>query len=86
MENKQHRRWAMERRVPPALVFAVLMQFSTALIWATYLEARVTSLEKETVDGAQLAQQFGRLEERLSGLRIDVSDIKRKVDRLVENR
>lgn len=43
----QERKWRLERRVPPALIFAMLLQIAAGLAWAAQLDARVARIEKD---------------------------------------
>jgi len=70
--------------VPPTVLFALAMQLAGALVWASQLEARMQGVEKLTGGPPQMNEKFGRLEERLDGLRGDISAMRRQVQTLTD--
>ena len=40
-------RFALERRIPLALVFAIMLHLGAALIWAAQLDTRVARIERD---------------------------------------
>ena len=59
--------WQMDRRVPVALVAALLMQSASVIWWASGLEGRVSSLESEisTALAERAASRAFHIEQRL---------------------
>jgi len=43
----QERGWRLEKRVPLALVFALVLQVGMGLVWAAQLDIRVARIEKD---------------------------------------
>jgi hypothetical protein len=74
--------WRLERRVPLALLCAVLMQCVGAIIWATWLEARLQAVERVQAEQAGLRENFARLDERIDGLRGDIARLSRQVEKM----
>lgn len=83
-EEGVNTRWRIDRRIPVALLIAICVQLASALIWATYLEARVSLLEKETSTTPQLSQQYARLEERMDAVREEVGNIRTELQRMTD--
>jgi len=77
MNNDLELRFKMERRVPLSVIAILLVQLGGALIWATQLDARVSGMEKQSVDTNSLNEKFARLDERLDG-------IKHQLDRITD--
>lgn len=86
--------WHVDKRVPLALIFAILMQTAGMSWWAASLQERVGTAEdaitrldveaqltRSTVQGQ--AVQSGRLEEQIIGLRADISALTRILERQI---
>ena len=65
------------RRIPLALLFTLIIQAASILIWATQLDARVNSIEHQCSGNNSLVERFARIEER-------INDMKQQLDRLTE--
>lgn len=73
--------WRLERKIPVTLVLAALAQLVALVAWATWLEARVTAMETGAHDLRGLSASFARLEERIEGVRQEISLLRREVER-----
>lgn len=71
--------WRMDKRIPIALLITLFLQFVSAIIWATQLNARVGTLEQESAGAADFGEKLARIDERLQGLKQDMEFIKREV-------
>jgi hypothetical protein len=76
--------WRLDKRVPVAVIVAMLLQLAGILIWATQLDARVSSMEQQMVGSPALGEKFARLEERLEYMKQDVQYIKHQLERLAD--
>lgn len=76
-----HAHFRVERRIPLMLFITLGMQIAATLMWATYLEARVTSLETHAIEPITNSERFARLEERIAFIQEDVALIRRKLER-----
>ena len=85
--------WHLDKRVPVALIFAILLQTGTAFWWAASINERVTTAEEEIerIDARQdqdreIAQlqavQLGRIEEQINGLRNDIGRLLSVMERI----
>ncbi len=72
----------MDRHVPVAVIFTLLLQMAGALIWATQLDARVQYVEGQSAEIAQSSERLARIEERLQFMKQDVEAIRRQLDNL----
>ncbi|WP_421863779.1 hypothetical protein [Parvibaculum sp.] len=57
-------RWAIDRRVPLAVILAILMQSAAALLWAGAANERLAGLEARTERIGELVERTARLEEQ----------------------
>lgn len=85
--------WHLDKRVPVALIFAILLQTGTAFWWAASIQERVGNAEQDIVridartdairDIAQdQAVQLGRIEEQINGLRNDIGRLLSVMERI----
>jgi Tfp pilus assembly protein PilO len=85
MMNFEDNKWKLDRRIPIAVIVTLAMQIIGALIWATELDARVSSIEQQSVTSSTANEKFARLEERLDGIRENVDSMKRQLEHLTEH-
>lgn len=74
-------RWRLDRRIPPAVLMALALQFIALVAWSTQLQARVALLEQSQGEAGRVPERLARLEERLGAVREDVSFIRRTLER-----
>jgi peptidoglycan hydrolase CwlO-like protein len=86
MEQRPENSWHLDKRVPVAFIFALVMQTMTIVWFASQmnaqiqtnqkdiqrLDASVTTLQKEA---NTQAVQLGRIEEGISGMRRDIQSM-----------
>ena len=80
MNDDSH--WKFDRRIPIAVMIALLMQAAGALIWATELDARVEHIERQSSGSSSNDEKFGRIEERLDSIKENIDAMKRQIDHL----
>lgn len=68
--------WQIDKRIPIALLVTLFIQFASALIWATQLNARVGSLEQEVIGASSFGEKLARIDERLQGVKQDIEFVK----------
>jgi hypothetical protein len=84
--------WHLDKRVPVAIIFAILLQTGGAIWWAANISARVganeTAVARLTDSGEVLraavheqAVQLGRIEEQINGLRADIQRMLSAIER-----
>jgi Tfp pilus assembly protein PilO len=84
MTRQESNHWKVDKRIPIALIITLGMQMIGAVIWATELDARVGVIERQRYDGAQLKEQFARLDERLDSVRQELDRMNHRLDKITE--
>ncbi len=79
--DEESRSWRIDRRVPLALVFAVMMQTGVGLVWAGSAAQRLDMLETGADESRELIERTTRLEERTRSIDATVTRIEAKLDR-----
>jgi Tfp pilus assembly protein PilO len=90
VESEQN--WHLDKRVPIALLLAILLQAGGWIWWAASLNSRVDTVEDSIVrlesrnealnkSTQEQAVQLGRIEEQISGLREDIVSLLRTIER-----
>lgn len=92
MPETKKESWHLDRRVPLALIFALLVQTAGIVWWAATLQAenegqetRISRLEQQNAQSTVLGERLARLEERLEGVRSDTARIERLLRALVQD-
>lgn len=82
--------WSLDRRVPIAIIFALLVQTFGAIWWAASFSAsmdqRVKSLEATTEAKSNLGERMASVEAQLGFINGAVARIENKIDRAVDSR
>ncbi len=73
--------WHLDKRVPVAIIIALLMQTAGALVWAGAASERLSTLEGSTQPLAQMSERTARLEEQVIYMRATLDRIEDKLDR-----
>ena len=84
--------WHLDKRVPVALILALVLQAGTFGWWGASIQARVDAMERDLsrldrqvvtmADAAQVqAVQLGRIEEGISGMRRDIGRLLTVIER-----
>jgi len=77
------RKWHLDKRVPIALILAILIQTAGALTWAGAAAERINQLERQVIDGSDLGERTARLEEQVAFSRASLERIEGKLDRVI---
>ena len=91
MADDENGGWHLDKRVPLALMFGLLMQAGVFGWWAAAIDGRVAVTERDinrverqiqvmTTAAQQQAVQLGRIEENLSALRGDIARMVRALE------
>lgn len=78
--------WHLDKRVPLALIFAIVVQTATIFWWASAISQRVAALEAERAATADYQGRIVRLETQIAGLQETMNGIDAKLDRLLQAR
>jgi Tfp pilus assembly protein PilO len=84
--------WHLDKRVPVALIFGLLIQMLGFGWWASQLEGRLTTTERDigrlerqaeaaAIAVQQQAIQLGRIEESVAAMRTDIQRMVRVLER-----
>jgi len=83
-DNDTH--WHFDKRVPLALIFAILVQTGAALWWAAGVNARVEQLERQVISSAPTIERIVRLETKMDAIFSQLADITLIVQRVRRGR
>lgn len=85
------REWHLDKKVPIALIAALMVQTGGLVWWARGLDARVAALEKgdenrmgQVSQLTNIAVDIAALKEKAQTTKDDISDIKRSVEMLTQ--
>lgn len=68
------------KRLPPAVVAALIVQTAAALIWAGAASARIAALEGGAGAQGAVAERLARLEEQGAATRAAIERIERRLE------
>lgn len=68
------------KKVPVAIIVALVVQTIGGLVWAGGAAARIGSLEEKVGEQRQVAERLARLEEQSQGTREAVERIERRLE------
>lgn len=69
-------RWHVDKKVPIALIIALTAQTACAVWWASGINARVDSLERQVSSYASVAERVIRIEGKIDAFKETLNDIK----------
>lgn len=82
VNRKDDDAWHLDKKVPLALLFAILVQTAMGFWWASGLTERVTVLERGAVSSAPQADRLTRVEVKVDGVQRTLD----KIEALVQQR
>jgi len=86
MANGDDRQWHLDKRVPIALIFAIMMQTAAAVWWAAGISERMNQIERrQEVAGARSENQdelLARQGQRIAVLTEAIANTNRNLERL----
>ena len=78
--------WHLDKRVPVALIIAILLQTAGAIWWAANISSRVDHVERRTVSledaDRRMADTAVRVAETLAAIKTSQDDTRRALDRI----
>ena len=86
MTDDTEREWHLDKRVPIALILAILVQTATVIWWARGLDARVSALEEGKGATASQSNQLNNIATDVAVLKSQMGDIKIAVEKLTDIR
>ncbi len=75
--------WHLDRKVPLAMIFAILAQTGAGIWWASTISSRVDYAERRLEAMAPQSDRVTRVEVKIEGVQSDVSEIKSDVKSLL---
>lgn len=76
--------WHLDKRVPIALIFAILVQTAGMGWWAAQIDSRVAHLEQVNVRNAGETERLTRVEEKIVAQGEVLERIDRRLERMEE--
>ncbi len=80
--NLTEQSWYLDRRVPLAIVVAIILQSAGVLVWIGQITQRINHIERNTLFVAEIGERIARLEENSSFTRASLQRIERQIDLL----
>jgi lysozyme family protein len=80
-DGSDESRWHLDKRVPIALIFTIVMQTAGLVWWASSLTERVNTLERRADASAPQAERITRLEVNIEVVKDGIAEIKRLIRR-----
>lgn len=81
-DDTQHKEgWHLDKRVPLALIFAIVVQTAGMVAWFTTLGNRVTAVEAWQEKNDATRDRLTAIETQLSGMKDSLVRIERKLDK-----
>lgn len=68
--------WHLDKKVPIALILAIVLQTGGLVYWAGGVSERLTTLERQAATAAQQPERLVRVEEQLQAVKEGVTEIK----------
>lgn len=78
-DEKADQNWHVDKRIPLALIGAVMLQTAAFSWWAASINVRVGVLEGQMATVAPQAERLIRVETKVDAVREDIQEIKHSV-------
>lgn len=75
-EERRDKVWHLEKGIPIATLLAMVLQTAAVVWWASGIDSRVAALEKNNSNTAWQAEKIIRMDEKLNGVQISISELK----------
>jgi hypothetical protein len=75
-EPEKETHWALDKRVPIALILTIAIQTGGLIWWASDVNARVAQLERQAAVAAPQPERIIRLETQIEAIREGIAEIK----------
>jgi len=72
--------WHLDKRIPVALIIALLMQFGLGVWWIASIEGRVTSLEEKAIVVTTVPIDISGMKEQLRGIEKSLERVEKYID------
>jgi len=75
-KRREGEHWAVDKRVPLALIFTIAFQTIGLIVFLTNLDNRITVVEKDMSAKSGQSESIIRIDEQMKSLRADMVEIK----------
>lgn len=75
--------WHADRRIPIAMILAIVIQTASIIWWAAGINGRVGTLESQNIQTADQPGRIVRLETQFAGIDKTLDRLERKLDKLL---
>lgn len=86
MNRNDDSAWHLDKKVPLAMIFAILVQTAGAFWWASNQDARLAMVERQlqqaSPQAASSVERIIRVEEKVGSIKEDIADLKQMVRRI----
>lgn len=76
VSDEQDKHWHLDKRVPVAIIVAIVVQTAGMVWWASSLSERVNTLERQAQSSAPQVERIVRLETQLEAIREGIAELK----------
>ena len=80
-ENKSN--WRIDKQIPIAVIFAMLIQTGAIIWWAGKLDSRVQALEANDLEYSVLIDRVTRVEEKVTSLKETTQQMNDKLETII---
>jgi hypothetical protein len=78
--------WRIDKQIPIAVIFAMLMQSGAIIWWAAHMDSRVMVLEATSIQASLLLDRVSRMEEKVIYLKEATQDMSEKIETMIAKR
>ncbi|WP_303982377.1 hypothetical protein [Dongia mobilis] len=68
--------WHLDKKVPVALILAIVIQTATAIWWASGVDQRLAGLEVAAPDNRKAWEKLAVVESQVTGMRADLTELR----------
>lgn len=84
LEDPASTGWHLDKRIPIALIVALLANTAGLVAWGSRIDFRVSQLEESRSQQVDQPNKIVRLETKMEGVQDSLKDINGKLDRLLD--
>lgn len=84
MTDQSNANWHLDKKVPLAMIGAIILQTCSAFWWASNINTRVSSIEAINTENNKLPVRMSVLEVQVGALAQTGERIEKKIDALIE--
>lgn len=80
-DERRDNSWHLDKRVPIALIFTMLVQFAAGIWWVADINGRVNYIERERDRNSNLSGEIIQIKEQLRGIERVIGRLETYLDR-----